>query len=340
MNYWKKIFGSLFCAMTAAGAAHAQTAGAEKTFWLPEAVSADAASVDDMFYFIIRVAAFFFISISTTMFVFIVKYRRRKGVAAQKTITHSAALELTWSFIPLLLLIGCFYYGFTGFMNLRTPPKNAYEILVTGQKWAWMFTYPTGYVDENLHVPIDTPVVLTMTSQDVIHSMFIPSFRVKQDVVPGRYTKVWFRPVQAGEYDIFCTEYCGTGHSTMHAMAIVHKSGDFENWLREASNFIDKLPPAEAGRRLYKIHGCAQCHSVDGRAGAGPSLKNVYGTKQPLKSGQSVLADENYIRKSIMDPAADVVAGYDPVMPTFKGRLSDKEITVLIEYLKTLSDKD
>lgn len=310
-----------------------------ESFWMPPPGSSVAAEVDSIFYFIFWVALFFFFLIVSLMAAFVLRYRRREGAGPRPSAEHSLALELTWSVIPAIILVFTFHIGFKSFMNLNTPPANAYEILVTGQKWAWLFTYSNGYVDENLHAPQGRPVVLVMTSEDVIHSLFIPDFRVKNDAVPGRYSKVWFAAKDAGEHDIYCAEYCGTGHSTMHARVIVHRRGEFEKWLEDASNFLDRMTPAEGGERIFRARGCAQCHSVDGRPGIGPSLKNVFGAAQPLKDGGSAVADENYLRESIMEPMAKVVAGYDPVMPTFKGRLKDREITALIEFMKTLSDK-
>jgi cytochrome c oxidase subunit 2 len=231
-----------------------------------------------------------------------------------------------------------FYRGMKAMIDMQTPPSSALEILVTAQRWNWMFTYPNGYVDKDLHVPVDVPVRLVMRSEDVIHSFFVPAFRLKRDIVPGRYTKTWFRATQAGEYLLFCAEYCGTGHSDMLAKVIVHPPGGYRKWLEEASNFVSKMPPAEAGKRLYEIRGCKQCHSLDGTIGIGPSFKGVYGHTVVLQGGAKLVADENYIRESIMDPMAKIVAGYDPVMPTYKGRLKDAEITAIIEFLKTLAE--
>ncbi len=271
------------------------------------------------------------------MVVFVVRYRRREGVEPEPSPTHNTALELTWTVIPLLLVMVIFAWGFKAFLDMSTPPANAYEIQVTGQKWKWLFTYPNGYVDENLHVPVDEPVRLVMTSEDVIHSFYMPAFRMKQDVVPGRYTKVWFRATKAGEYQVFCAEYCGTGHSDMLAQVVVHEPGGFEKWLDEVGNLFKTMPPVEVGERLYRQRGCAQCHSIDGAASVGPTFKGVFGHDQALKGGGSALVDENYIRESILEPQAKIVAGFEPVMPTFKGQLTDREITAIIEYIKTLS---
>jgi cytochrome c oxidase subunit 2 len=222
-------------------------------------------------------------------------------------------------------------------MNLATPPGNSYEISVTGQKWQWFFTYPNGFVSSELHVPEDRPVKLVMTSEDVIHSLWIPAFRVKKDVVPGRYTRTWFEASEAGTYPLLCTEYCGTGHSDMLSVVTVHPSGTFETWLEKAANLYDTMPPAEAGEMLVQRNGCLQCHSVTGAPGIAPTFKDLYGHAVPLKDGGSVLADENYIRESIVDPMASIVAGYDPVMPTYAGKIKDKEIGYIIAFLKSIS---
>jgi cytochrome c oxidase subunit 2 len=239
-----------------------------------------------------------------------------------------------------MIVVWIFWQGFTGYLDLQTPPANAYEVQVLGQKWKWLFTYPNGVVDDNLHVPPAEPVRLVMTSQDVIHSLYVPDFRIKRDALPGRYERQWFEAPEPGEYQLFCAEYCGTSHSGMIAKVIVHRSRpEFEAWLAEAGNFLDKLPPEklwEGGQKLYNQRGCKQCHSVDGVSGIGPSFKGIWGHNQPLKGGGSVVVEENYVRESIVNPQAKIVAGYEPVMPTYQGRLKDKEITAIIEYLKTL----
>lgn len=306
------------------------------SFWMPPQVSTVAESVDWLFNFILAISVFFFLLIVVVMVIFVIKYRHREGHEAEASPTHNLALEITWTSIPVVLVIVIFVFGFKGFLDMSTPPANAYEILVEGQKWNWSFTYPNGYVDADLHVPVDRPIRLVMSSQDVIHSLYIPSFRIKRDVVPGRYAKVWFEATEPGEYDLFCAEYCGTSHSDMIAHVIVHPVGEFETWLEKASNFLETMTPMDAGRKLFQVRGCQQCHSVDGSAKTGPSLLGVFGHEQALADGSSVVADENYIRESVLEPQAKVVAGFDPVMPTYQGRLSDPEIMAIIEYLKSL----
>lgn len=313
-----------------------QASGRAGQFWMPPAASTSAGEVDAVFNFILWLSAFFFALIVGLMLLFVVRYHRRRAARAEPSPRHNTLLELTWTIVPLLLVMVIFGWGFKVFLDLNTVPADAYEVQVTGQKWKWLFTYPNGHVDENLHVPIHRPVRLVMTSEDVIHSFFVPAFRVKRDVVPGRYSKLWFEATRAGEYDVFCAEYCGSSHSDMIAKVIVHPEGEFEAWLAKEADVLSKLPPAEAGARLYKIRGCAQCHSVDGSAGIGPTLSGLFGEAVPLVGGGSVVAEENYLRESILEPQAKVVAGFQPVMPTYKGRLTDAEITALIAYIKTL----
>lgn len=307
------------------------------TFWMPARGSEWAGTVDWLFHYILYISAFFFLLIVVLMVAFVIRYRHRPGHAPQPSPSHHTRLELLWTGIPLVLVGTMFYFGFTSFMDQAVVPLNAYEIQVTGQKWNWTFAYPNGHVDKDLHVPVDRMVQLTLTSSDVIHSLFIPVLRMKKDAVPGRYTKVWFRAEITGEYPLLCAEYCGKGHSDMLAMFVVHPPGEFEKWLQEASNLLARMSPVEAGQRLYQLRGCRQCHSLDGTAGVGPTFKDLFGYPQPLAGGEQVTADENYLRRSILEPNAQVVAGFDPVMPV--ARLKDEEVMALVTYIKSLSDR-
>jgi cytochrome c oxidase subunit 2 len=311
-----------------------QTGG---TFWLPPQSSSTAKYVDGAFYFILDLSIFFFFLIVALMVLFVVRYRRRPGFDPGESPNHNTPLEIFWSVIPLGLVIGIFYYSFIGYLWLRTAPRNpAYEIYVTGQKWTWSFKYPNGYVDPNLHVPVDESVKLTMQSQDVIHSLFIPAFRVKMDVVPGRYTTTWFKAIEVGEYDLECTEYCGTGHSDMLAKVIVHPSeDDYKNWLRKMDEDQQKLSPVDAGRAIV-TRLCSVCHTVDGTAKIGPSFKGIWGEMHTFSNASPTLVDENYIRESILEPSKKIREGFPDRMPTFKGQLTDQQITNIIAYVKTL----
>jgi len=313
-------------------------ASGEGSFWLPRQASTLAREVDLNWDLVFWISAFFLALVTFLLVFFVIRFRARAGHRAEKTPSHNTALEIVWSVIPTLLVVVLFWQGYKTFLDLAVAPENSYEVLVTAQKWSWQFTYPNGYVGAELHVPKDTPVQLVMTSQDVIHSFYVPEFRIKRDVFPGRYTKVWFSATETGVYDIFCAEYCGTGHSAMMARLVVQERGEFEAWLEQASDWLSTVPPAEAGRMLYEQRGCQQCHSVDGSGGIGPTFQGLFGHTQLLRSGRMVEVDENYVRESIYEPLAEVAAGYDPVMPTYQGRLKEEEVTAIIEYLKTLSD--
>lgn len=309
-----------------------------ETFWMPSQASTVAREVDTVFYLIYWISVFFFALIVGLMTWFIIRYRRRRADdQAQPSPTHSLALEVTWTAIPVIVSILLFVVGFKSYMDMTTPPRGAYEISVTGQKWNWLFTYPNGYVSDELHVPVDRPVLLTMTSEDVIHSLWIPAFRVKMDVVPGRYNRTWFEANTPGTYPLLCTEYCGVGHADMLSVVIVHPSGRFETWLESASNVLDTMPPADAGALLAQRLGCIACHSLDGSSGIGPTFLDLYGSTVVTRDGLQLIADDNYIRESIVDPMAVITAGYDPVMPTYAGRIRDREITSIIAYLKSIS---
>lgn len=327
---------SFLCALAPLRETSSLFAQSGDTFWLPPQSSSGAPSVDTAFYFILYVAAFFFLLIVCLMTFFVVRYRRRPDVGPAASRSHNTFLEILWSGIPLVLVAIMFSLGFAGYMDLRNPPRDAYEIHVTGQKWSWSFQYPNGYEDTNLHVPVDVPVKLVMSSNDVIHSLFIPAFRIKQDLVPGRYTTTWFRATRPGEYDLECAEYCGTSHSDMLAKVIVHPSGAFEPWLQEAEKLTKNLPPVELGRLLYQRRGCIACHTLDGTPKIGPSFKGIYGQTHEFSNASPTLVDDNYIRESIENPSAKIRKGYPDQMTVYKGQLSDSEITAIIEFIKSL----
>lgn len=308
-------------------------------YWMPIKASTLAAEVDWLYDFLFWLSTAVALGIFATMGYFAMKYRstsREDNAIADKTSDHNTALEITWSVIPLFLVIAIFVWGFKGFVNMRTVPKGALEIHAQGQKWSWMFTYPNGYSDTELHVPVDRDVRIVIQSSDVLHSLFIPAFRVKMDAVPGRYTDLWFNATKTGKYPIFCTEYCGTAHSDMLSQAVVHEPGGYEQWLEEADLGRQQMDPVELGKQLYDQLGCATCHSTDGSTRVGPTWKGIFGATHSMVDGTRVVVDENYIRESILEPQARIVAGFTPSMPTYKGRLKDFEITALIEYIKTL----
>jgi cytochrome c oxidase subunit 2 len=308
-------------------------------FWMPRAASTTAGDIDWLYDAMVWLSVLCAVGIFAAMFYFCLKYRAKSRAAnerVEKTPDHNTTLEITWSFIPLVITIALFVWGFKGFIDLRTPPKDAMELHVTGQKWKWLFDYPAGFSHEELHVPVDTPVRVIISSVDVLHSLFIPAFRVKMDAVPGRYTDLWFQATETGEFTIECAEYCGTAHSDMLAKTVVHPPGGYEKWIEQQIINIEKEPCSTQGPKLYESQGCATCHSTDGTAKIGPTWKGVFGTSEKLADGSSATVDENYIRESILDPQAKVVAGYTPSMPTYKGKLRDRQITCLVEYIKSL----
>jgi len=308
-------------------------------FWMPRAASKTATDIDWLYDGMVWLSIICAVGVFAAMFYFCLMYRAKSRAAnekVEKTPDHNTALEITWSFIPLVITIALFVWGFKGFVDLRTPPKDAMEIHVTGQKWKWLFDYPTGFSHEELHVPVDTPVRAIINSVDVLHSLYVPAFRVKMDAVPGRYTDLWFHATETGEFTIECAEYCGTSHSDMLAKVVVHPPGGYEKWLEEQVQIIEKEPCTTQGPKLYEGQGCSTCHTVDGTKRIGPTWKGVFGTTEHFTDGTSATVDENYIRDSILDPQAKIVAGYTPAMPTFKGKLRDRQITCLVEYIKSL----
>ena len=319
-------------------------ADTRQSFWMPERASTMARGTDGLFDFILYLSVFFFAVITIGTIVFVLKYRHRKGVTVANTgAGHSTALELTWTIIPTILVLIIYYYGFRQFLNQAIEPPGAYEITATGAMWNWSFTYPNGHIDSELHVPGGIPVRVVLKSQDVIHSLFIPSFRMKKDVVPGRYNRMWFEAIkkeglQPDVYDVYCASYCGTNHSTMLTKAVVHEQHEFDHWLEDASTPFEKMNLIELGQKLYTQRGCSTCHSVDGGGGmTGPTWKDLYGAQVPCVGGGNYLADDAYISESIEYPANKIVMGFQNVMPSFRGQLKDYEIAGLTAYMKSIS---
>ena len=244
-----------------------------------------------------------------------------------------------WSVIPAILLVVIFVWGFRDWMDFNVPPANTIDVRVLAKKWSWEFDYPKDGIQgaAELMVPVNRPVKLTMSSADVIHAFFVPSFRVKRDVLPNRYTVMWFEATELGTFDVYCAEYCGTSHSQMITRVKVVSMPEYQAWI-DSGGGMDKLPPLELGKALFKSRGCVACHSLTAeRMGLpGPPLAGKYGTMEQLKEGGPVKVDDNYIRESILEPQAKIVAGYEPVMPTFKGRLNEKQLNGLIDYIKSL----
>lgn len=300
----------------------------------PPQASTYAKDVDALYFFIHYLSIFFWVLIVAGILYFVWRYKRghKEGVGP----SHNLPLELTWSIIPLILVVAMFLWGFKSFMYMSRAPGDAEIIHVTAKKWLWTFEYPNGQqAIGELHVQVGKPYKLVMTAEDVIHSFYVPSFRTKMDVLPGRFTTQWFEPTLTGEQQVFCTEYCGDGHSDMLAKIVVHTPEDYAKWVEENQKEDTTTPLPELGAKLYQTKACFTCHSTDGSIKVGPSFKGLFG-KQEQTSAGTVEVNEDYIRESVLQPAAKVVQGYQPVMPTYQGQLSDREISGLIEYIKTL----
>jgi len=311
-----------------------------------------AGKVDNFYAFLLISSLISSIILIGGMAAFVVQYKRKSATDKTAYITHNTMLEFTWSFIPFVIMMVIFYWGKVIFNELRSMPDSASaeEIHVVGVQWAWNFKYKNGikqYTKDNdpnkqvMVVPLNKPVKLVMTSNDVIHSFYIPGFRNKQDVIPGRYTSLWFKADKPGEYQVFCTEYCGLQHSQMPATLIVKPEAEYTAWLDSnkpsmaASGDGGMNEMANKGLEIYE-NKCRSCHSIDGTKIVGPTWKGLYGAKREFESGAPVDADENYLKESILNPAAKIVKGYPAAMPPYAGQLSDDEITQLIEYMKVV----
>ncbi|HUK23556.1 MAG TPA: cytochrome c oxidase subunit II [Terriglobales bacterium] len=298
----------------------------------PARASVGAANVDALYIFLVALSVFTCVAIFTMILVFAVKYRRRPGVVAEQ-IEGSNALEITWSVIPMIIFLFIFAWGAVIYFHERTPARDSAQIYVVAKQWMWKLQHEEGVREINeLHVPVDRDVELIMTSQDVIHSFYVPAFRIKQDVLPGRYTTFWFRATKTGTYHLFCAEYCGTQHSGMIGQIVVMEPAQYEAWLSGGPS----IPLPQAGQKLFAELGCSTCHRADTQ-GRGPSLEGVFGKPVMLEDGRTVMADENYVRESILTPAAKVVKGFKPVMPVFQGLVSDEQLNALVAYVKSLS---
>src|SRR5690242_15177989 len=301
--------------------------------FFPQQASEQAATIDALYFFLVAVTAFFTLLIGILVAVFAVKFRRKHDKEVGEAIHGSLVLELLWTFIPLGICLVMFVWGAQVFFHMTRAPKGAMEIYVVGKQWMWKAQHMDGAREINeLHVPIGRPVKLTMGSEDVIHSFFIPDFRVKADVVPGRYNTLWFTATKPGRYHLFCTQYCGTKHSAMIGWVTVMDPADYQAWLGGGPAGGSM---AENGSKLFQDLACTTCHLENGQ-GRAPSLKGVYGSTVTLQNGQTVTADDAYVRESILNPQAKVVAGFQPIMPTFQGLVTEEQLLQLIAYVKSL----
>lgn len=302
----------------------------------PVQASTLAPEVDHLLYFLLAISVFFTLLIFGAIFYFAIRYRRRSENELPHVAHTGYTLEIVWSVIPFGLTMVMFTWGAAIFFNASRPPNDAIQIYAVGKQWMWKLEHMEGQREINeLHIPVGRPVRITMASEDVIHSFFIPAFRTKQDVVPGTYTTTWFTPTKTGKYHLFCAEYCGTRHSGMIGWIYVMEPADYEAWLGggAASGSL-----ADNGKKLFEQLACNNCHKED-NTGRCPNLVNLFGQPVKLASGGVVKADEAYIRESILQPQAKIVAGYEPVMPTFQGLVTEDQMLQLVEYVKSLGPK-
>ena len=303
--------------------------------FIPESASTVSGDVDALYFYISGVTVFFTLLISAVVIFFVIRYRRRNEFEIPRPIEGSTKLETLWSVIPLLIALSIFAWSAKVYFAQYRPPRNAMEIYVVGKQWMWKFQHTTGQREINeLHVPVGQKVKLIMASEDVIHDVFVPAFRIKADVVPGKYTTEWFEATKPGRYHFFCAEYCGMNHSGMGGWVVVMEPTEFDNWLSGNAN---QMSPAAAGQQMYESLGCASCHGATGEGGRGPALLGVFGSQVGLNGGQKVNADEFYIRESILNPQAKIVSGFGPIMPSFQGQVNEEQLLQLVAYVKSLS---
>ncbi len=310
--------------------------------FLPEQASTFAGPVDDLYYFIVAITAFFTVAISLAVMIIAIKYREGKKVDRSRPLAESPKIEALWIGVPLVIVLVIFFWSVSVYFTIARPPANAVDMYVTGKQWMWKIQHPSGPREINeMHVPTGVPIRLTMISQDVLHSFYVPAFRVKQDVVPGRYSQMWFQATKPGVYHLFCAEYCGTKHSGMIGRVVVMEPKDYEAWLASGGANAGTLGQtmASGGEKIFADQGCASCH-VDGDATRAPILKGLFGKTVALASGEKVVADEQYIRESILRAGAKLVAGYGPVMPVYEGRISEDDVLQLVSYIKSLGGTD
>lgn len=302
----------------------------------PVQASTFASRVDALYFFLIAVSAFFSLLIALLIVFFAVRYRRRRPNEIGVPIEGDMRLEVIWSVIPLGISMVMFVWGASLYFTMYRPPDETLDVYVVGKQWMWKFQHVDGQQEINaLHVPVNRAVKLTMTSQDVIHDVFIPAFRTKADVIPGRYTTIWFQATLPGRYHLFCAEYCGTQHSGMIGEVVVMEPADYQTWL---SGGAPEGSLASSGEKLFESLACNTCHRPDSQ-GRGPVLDGLFGKPVALANGETVVADEVYVRESIVNPQAKVTAGYQPIMPTFQGLISEEGLLQLIEYIKSLSPR-
>ncbi len=300
----------------------------------PQQASTMASRVDNLYFFLLAVSVFFSLLIAGLIVYYAVRYRRQAPNPVGTNIHGGQSVEVTWSVIPLLISLVIFYFGVrASFFAMSSPPEETLNIYVVGKQWMWKFQHLDGQREINeLHVPVGRAVKLIMTSEDVIHDVFVPAFRVKADVLPGRYTHLWFQATTPGRYHLFCAEYCGTRHSGMTGEVVVMEPTEYQAWLSGGSG---EGSLASAGEKLFQDLACNTCHRPDAQ-GRGPVLQGLFGKTQTLQSGESISVDEAYLRESILNPGAKITAGFQPIMPAFQGLVNEEQLLQLIEYVKSL----
>jgi cytochrome c oxidase subunit 2 len=305
---------------------------AANIIFFPHQASTTAARVDTFFYFLVAVTGSMGLLVAFLLIYFSVRYRRRPGQGPPPVTPNPLALELFWTATPFVIFMVMFVWGATIYMDAYRPPDDATVIYGQGKQWMWKFQHPEGQREINeLHVPVGRPVQVRLTSEDVIHSFFVPDFRVHMDVLPDRYTSVWFEATDPGTYHLFCSQYCGTGHATMIGTVHVLKKTDYQRWIQSHAEGSLALE----GRKIFLRYRCLSCHSADERARA-PVLEDLYQKPVRLRNGQTVIADDTYIRDSILYPGKQIVEGWDNIMPSFKGQIDEQEIIALIAYIQSL----
>ncbi len=304
--------------------------------FFPDEASNFAGNVDSLFSFILLTCLFFSVTVTLLVIFAAFKYKRKSEGEVGDTVEGNTPMEIGWTLLPLVIAIGIFAWGAVIYVNFRTAPKDTLDIYVIGKQWMWKLQQPNGRKEINeLHVPVNRNIKLIMGSEDVIHNFYVPAFRVKMDVVPGRYNTLWFRPTKVGKYHFFCSQYCGTNHAIMGGWVTVQDPADYAAWLSDEGG---DLNPVSAGEKLFTQLACVTCHIGNG-TGRAPSLNGVYQGKVLLADGSTVIADEAYIRESILQPKAKIVAGYQPVMPTFQGLVTEEQILSLTAYIKSLQSQ-
>ena len=301
----------------------------------PEQASTFAWQVDALYFYLLAISVFFTVGIVAAIMFFFVKYREKEKFATGEEIHGSIALETVWSIIPFVISMSIFLGGAIIYFNQYRPPADTTEIYVVGKQWMWKFQHGSGQREINeLHVPVGRNIKLTMTTEDVLHDLYVPAFRTKMDVIPGRYTTLWFNATKPGKYHLYCAEYCGLNHSGMGGFVYVMEQRDFDNWL---SGSVSGQTPVQAGQDLFQNKlGCATCHQ-GGQNQRGAPIEGIYGKEIKLTNGQTVIADDEYIRNSILNPGGQIVEGYQPIMPTFKGQVTEEQLLALVAYIKSLS---